>query len=76
MQSETSQDEHRTVYVPPADDVIDSFAEQVCRALGPGYNEMEVVDGLSAFFKAASKAYANILTRDGIAPVDTRIKPL
>jgi len=53
------------IYSPPADDVIDTYAERVCQTLGTAYEQPEIIDGLAGFLKAVAKAYANILTRDG-----------
>ena len=50
-------------YDPPSPEVLERFAHDVCRELGPDYTAPEVVHGLAHFMKVIARAQANALNQ-------------
>ena len=57
-------------YLPPSPELLEHFAREVCRGLGPDYCQREIVDGFASFMKVVSRALANSLNRKGDNPFD------
>ena len=67
MHEPQDQPQREIIYVPPAPEVIEKYARDVCEALeqryGGNHTKSEVITGFTAFLKEATKIYANHLTR-------------
>jgi hypothetical protein len=56
----------RVEYVPPAPEVIDQVARDICRELAasdPAFNQPDVVYGLASFLSAVARIHARHLNR-------------
>ncbi len=61
-------------YIPPSPEVLEHFAHEVCREMGPDYCNPDVVEGFASFMKVISRTLANTLNRKGDNPVDSGIE--
>ncbi len=61
-------------YIPPSPEVLEHFAQDVCRELGPNYCDPDIVDGFASFMKVIARALANDLNREGDDSLDGGIE--
>jgi|GEM_PF-4055369 len=57
----TNQDDYH--YIPPDDEIIDSYSKKVCDAMNETDNP-EVALGFAGFVSSVARAYANLLNQN------------
>jgi len=62
--SEPTPPKKKIIWVPPDDEVIRKFANDVCERLGPDYNTFEIKSGFADFLRVVCRIKVKQLNKE------------